>query len=264
MTLLIVAAFVITPIAAVPDLTDGQRRQLASAEDRNPSFNRPAIFPLLRNAIAWTPPVDRSGATIPDYAAITRNPTTHRGGLFLIEGVLARIVPTGPLAQPGPWDGRLKEWDIVVQEDPVETAVVFLVDPPTDPRQRSQVEIVARFYKIMRRRDVTHDEWMDFPVFVGRSGTVTGPFSSDNAPPASMPILLLMIVVAMAVAYFLVRRSARAVSAPRRASRPQPDVWHDDSNANTDLDAPLPTDSDEALEELRRRHDEGKGPPTHE
>ena len=240
----------------VPELTAAQRLQLESAQDWQPQFNRPAIFPLLRNALQWQTPIGRAGATIPDYASIAQDPAAYRGTLFLVEGDLARVVRTGPLAQPGSWEGSLKEWDVVVRRMPqIETAVVFLADPPADPKPGSRIEIVARFYKIMRRRDVTHGDPTDFPVFVGRTAQILRTASTAETPSSAVPLVLLLVVIALAGAYVVVKRSVR--SHPASARRRLPDDAITDTHDNQDQREPaLPQDAAEALEEMERR---GKG-----
>lgn len=237
-------------IAGVPDLTREQRLQLQTAEDRYPQFDRPAIFPLLRNALQWQTPVRRAGAMIPDYGSITRDPAAHRGALFLIEGDLARVVETGPLAQPGPWDGKLREWDVVVRREPqIETAVVFLADPPSAPKLASRVEIVARFYKLMRRRDVKYNRLNDFPVFVGRTGKVVHAARVTNSPSRGMIFVLLLLVLAFAGVYMVVRRSIRRDPVPVTRSPPDASIPND-----VGPHAPiLPPDAAAALDEMERR-----------
>ncbi len=244
-------------LGPVPDLTEAQRIQLQSAVDRQAQFDGPAIFPLLRNALLWPVPVERAGATIPDYAAIDTSPSDHRGQLFLIEGDLARTVPTGALAQAGPWDNMLEEWDIVVATSPVRTAVVFLAEPPPAPRRGSRVALVARFYMLMRRRDVKHGEPTDFPIFVGRTASFVGGGSAGPGS-AAPPVVLLLVVLALAAGYWFVRRSVRQQTAGEDSRRPahaySPNLGAHDAD---DADQSLVADPADALEQLARRDSDG-------
>ncbi len=252
----IVSAAWVSLTVVVPDLTRPQRLQLETAEDRQPQFNRSAIFPLLRNALAWDTPVPRTGATIPDYASIAQDPAGHRGTLFLIEGKLERVVTTGSLAQPGPWEGKLREWDVSVRrKSPVQTAVVFLVDPPADPNRGSRVEIVARFYMIMRRSDEMQDRPTDFPVFVGRTGKVVRTAHVEKPQSRGVVFALLLLVLAFAGVYMVVRRSIRRQ--PASVTRSPRDGSVPDDIGNRDLHDPLPPrDAADALEEMEQRsHD---------
>ena len=105
-------------LAAIPDLTSEQRTQLETASDFNAIEIEPAIYPLLRNAVEWSPG-DEAGAAVPDYAAILADPAAHRGRLYLLEGRFAvprdedlpetvrgrfPLAVTG-LTRRGPWDG---------------------------------------------------------------------------------------------------------------------------------------------------------------
>ena len=240
-------------MVSVPQLTQKQHLQLKSATDGEPQFDRPAIFPLLRNALLWQTPVSRAGATIPDYEAIATSPEQYRGKLFLIEGDLARIVSICELAQGGAWDGKLKEWDIRVNRDPTMTAVVFLVDPPTDPRRASRVQLVARFYKLMRRRDVQQGELTDFAVFVGRTGTRLRSSFFLGPRPRPTPIWLLMAALALGTGYVLIRRCLRGhpVLGRRRIDTYEPAVGT--TGCDTDPGDSLPQDPAKALEKLQRR-----------
>ena len=240
----------ILPLAGVPDLTDRQRAQLASAVDHDDRFDTPAIVPLLRHAATWPTPLDARGATIPDYTGILQDPPDHRGQLFLVEGRLARVVETAPLARAGPWDGRIREWDVLSENAGTRTtAVLFLVDPGEPPRIGSRVAVVARFYKVMRRRDVQHGAATDFPVFVGHSAHDIGPGSPS---PPSPPAALLVVVLLLLVGYVLVRRMRKGPQ--RGAIRTGRDRGKGDGVEPVEASAEtLPDDSIEALHALRQR-----------
>ena len=239
-------------VSGVPDLTDFERAQLDLAVDHDDRFDGPAMLPLLRHAVQWTSPIDSRGATIPDYARMIEDPTTRRGRLYFIEGRLARVVKTAPLARSGPWDAGLREWDVLVgAEGGSHTAVVFLVDAGDAPPIGTDVSIVARFYKVMRRKDVRQGDWTDFPLFVGHSAAATGsstPPSEGNPVPAGLMVVVLLLLVG----YVLVRRMTvgqrRRPAGPDRAAHRH--VRPTLAAASADR---LPEDSVQALEALRQR-----------
>lgn len=241
-------------MTGVPELTVHERAQLDVAVDRDGHFDGPGILPLLRNAVQWTPPIDDRGATIPHFEQIFGEPASCRGRRYVVRGRLARVVATPPLTRGGPWDGRLREWDVVVEmaDGTRGTAVVFLVAPGIAPRTGSDVVVVARFYKIMRRKDVRGGTWTDFPLFVGHSAFAT---STPPAESAGRPLLavLMVIVLVLMTGYVVVRRMT--VPSRRRLSRPAVLSGSDDGAvAEAVVESPaLSADPAAALNMMRER-----------
>jgi len=249
----VTSVVVVLSLSGVPELTDHQRAQLAVAVDNDDVFDGPAIIPLLRNATLWTLPIDARGATLPDYANIVEVPASRRGRLYLVEGRLARVVATAPLVRSGPWDGHLREWDVVVEQEGSRfTAVLFLVAPGDPPRTGSNVAVVARFYKIMKRKDVRQGAWTDFPVFVGHSGHVQGRPRSQS-PGNVLPGGLVVLVIGLLAGYVLVRRMAvvRRVQTPgKRSEHGLAGSYEDEVKPS---EPSLPTDTVNALRVIRDR-----------
>ncbi len=266
------AAAVITLFVAltVTPLDDAQRAQLSTAGDFDEQFDQGALYPLLHNAATWQPG-DEAGAQVPDYASIMQRPADARGGLFLIEGQFAGVpdgqtVAYGPLARPGPWDGKLQWWGVVVEQwspgvdqpagddDNPQAVIAYLVNPPTaaddPPRAGDRVRLVARFYKVWRDVD-QNDQTRDYLTFVGHFATVPGGSGSTAPVDQSSSILpgmpaLLGVIILLAVGWVALRMAAR--KAPRHAP-PQRD--HRDP-VTDERDPPLPSDAAEALDAMSR------------
>jgi len=168
-------------VSSLTPLTDAQRAQLDTAEDFTQRFDTAALYPLLHNAAQWTPG-DEAGAAVPDYGQIQADPKRHRGEAFLIEGLFAGV-PEGEtlrirsLSRPGPWDGKLEQWVVVVDPDSEadEVAVVYLTDPPPHPREGTRVRMPARFYKVLDDFDRSPTPRpTQYLTFVGRGAEVLG------------------------------------------------------------------------------------------
>ena len=139
--------YVTVLIIGVPQLSDAGLAQLQAATDRSARNDEAALYPLLRNALAWTEG-NEVGARIPDYDQLRRDAAEHRGQFFLIEGVFARQRPL-ILSRDGPWGQSIVEWVIRVRDEPEEVAVIYLVDPEArlpQPRPGTAVRVPARFY----------------------------------------------------------------------------------------------------------------------
>jgi hypothetical protein len=245
-------------LAAVVDLDARESRQLASTVDFTFGFDEGALYPLLRNALTWPADPGPGGSINPDYQAIIADPGSSRGRLYLIEGRLARSRPVQGLARPGAWDGRLKQWVILVRQGSLneppaqrddEVAVVLLVDPPPDPAPQRRVQVLARFYKVMKDRDLYGRE-SDFMVFVGRTGNVVRAGAGGHGP-GLLSTTLLLLVIALTAAYMFLRRS---VGRRAFATRSAPEVARKAMDEGHELEEPgLPDDPVKALDELRRR-----------
>ena len=235
-------------VLAVPPPSADDVEQLRSARDAVTLLDEAALYPLLRDALTWRA-TDESGAMVPDYAAIRRRPETYRGNLFLIEGPLAgQPRPIRHFQRPGPWEGRLQQWSILVHSNSDEVVVVYLVNPPPASVGQS-VRLPGRFYKLWSDVDQTHQP-TNYLVFVGHAATVSGPAarpeSSVNATAASF----LGVVLVMVLAYVLMRIWIR----PRPRAGPQ--GHHRVIGDEPGTRCPLPDDPAGALEELGRRHAE--------
>lgn len=241
--------------AAPPPLTDAQRAQLDSATDFGPANDEAALYPLLENALLWTPG-DESGAAVPDYAALLADPAAYRGDLFLLEGDFAGRPRRLPLARPGDWGDEVTEWVLRVREDPDEVAVVYFVDPGGQlqaPPRGTPVRTAARFYKVWSDRDLANQP-TPFLLFVARDPTVAA------AAPASQGLGLgawAVVLVALAAAFYIMRRYVVSLRQPKPlATRRQAEPSSDTSQAD-EQDSPesLPDDPADALDALTRHRD---------
>ena len=251
----------VTPVRAVPPLTEPEQRQIEMARDRTDRIdNDAALYPLLRHVMQWTPG-DEAGAAVPDFDGLTETPEAHRGDLFLIEGLLVRTQPFRPADQDGPWAERLSRWDIMIGAKPDERVIsVLLVAPPADARVRSRVRLPARSSKVYTDRNINNQK-RDYPVCVGHSAAVVG----REAPGSDTTWLVAVALVAMmAFAFYIVRRWVSAskrlpplatrIIHERNASRGRD--REDDDNDEADTATPLPKDPVAALDELARRRAE--------
>ena len=203
----------ILALAALPPLSDSQRAQLDSANDSSPANDEAALYPLLENALAWTPG-DESGAAVPDYAALLAEPAAYRGDLFLIEGEFAGRPRRIPLARSGQWGSGVTEWVVRVREDPDEVAVVYFVDPDGEleaPLRGTPIRTVARFYKVWSDRDLANEP-TPFLIFVGRTPTVVAVESSVQGPGMGGWVLTL---IALAAGFYILRRYVVGLRQPR-------------------------------------------------
>jgi len=240
--------------SAVPELNPSQQQQLDTATDDSGMLDEAAWYPLLQNVLLWEGDT-RPGSMNPDYQAMLADPARFRGRRFFIKGKFAGMprnrqsLRAGRLARPGPWDDRLEQWGIVVQQDPDQVVVVCLVAPPAMPRPGAPIEVVARFYKVWKTLDL-RNEPTRFLVFVGKSAAVTP--SAGGRGPTFLPIVL-PLVVALGLVWLILRRSIAGprVEGPRRAPRQRP-VDPPEMPATAEPDS-LPTDPAEALRELSRR-----------
>jgi len=267
-------------VAAVEPLSEAQLRQLETATDFTPSWDEPALYPLLQNVLRWDT-LDEAGAMIPDWNALSADPESYRGRLFLVRGQLG-----GPpeklqrrLARPGPWDGKIERWGILYRVNPDQVAVIYLVDPPPPaqtPRVAARVQILCRFYKIWRFDDL-EGRTTDYPVFIGKTvSRWTGasgepPRTGDGGVGALMARLFPVIVLLLIFLFVMLRRtggggglfstrprplaSQRQRIEERRIGTINAEVGH----APRD-DAGLPEDPAEALDRLAQPNDDA--PPT--
>jgi len=239
-------AIILIAVTAVPPLTEGQRARLDTAIDDSARLDESGLYPLLENALTWADH-DEAGARVPDYAALLDNPTASRGELFLIEGKFAGRARRYPLVRTGDWGDSLTEWVLLVRDDPEQVAVVYFVDPDgelTPPRTGWRVRVLARFYKVWADRDMDGKPTR-YLTFVARSPS--GVAAAGGGSPIGAALPMFAAIVALAVAYVLVRRLRRPSPTRLRSVRHRP--------GSAD-DAMLSRDPAEALRRLAEQRDE--------
>ena len=259
-----------TVLAAVPPLSDAERRQLDSASDGSPRLDEGALYPLVRNALEWKQGESVRAHVNPDYARFHDEPAAHRGELYLLEGKFAGRAVRFGLQRSGPWGDALTEWVLIVNEDPERVAVVFLVDPEGElkanpPRPGQSVRVPARFYKVWQAPDLKGRK-TSFLTFVGRWPEKQGGGDAFT-PSMGIPEMVgLTLLLAAALAFILWRSrgiSLRARPLPRQSARAEARQRGEDAEATDTFetdDEPLPTDPADALGELSRR----RGSTAHE
>lgn len=270
MKLLIALLFVPVLAAGIPSLTETQRTMLDTANDGSFATDEAALYPLLDNAMQWDAGTE-AGAAIPDYTAISDDPASHRGELFLIEGQFNGMPSDrGSLAvnfaRPGPWDSTAQEWYVVTDATTQQAVVVYLVKPgtPADkpPARGTKLRIPARFYKVYKAQTLEADlkgklEPESFLVFVGHSPSMVEAGVSDGASGYLVPVLLL-VMLALAGYYTIKRKKVSVAAQPlaTRVRREQRNEHDDEDDATLDEGPPLPKDPIAALDELSRRRAE--------
>lgn len=251
---------------AVPPLTEPQRMQLETAQDSE-AFDTAALYPLLDNALTWTPG-DEAGAMIPDPKAILESPEKFRGQLFLLEGDYAGRARTEGdtlprLARPGAWSKKLQEWVLVTDRKRDEVVVVYLVAPPAaPPRAGSPVRVVGRFYKVWHSTDLANNP-QAYLTFVGHTATFTpaGGIGSGSSVPV-LPIVGAIVLLGVVFLFIRARKVSMQVKplgtrirreARKRAEEAGEVPFPDEA------DPSLPKDPTEALAELERRRAQERG-----
>ena len=254
MTMYITLVAIWVAVGAVTPLTPAQQTQLGTASDFTGQFDEGALYPLLQNAWQWQPG-DEAGAVIPDYAAIYQSPAKHRGQLFLIEGRFAgRSKEIKHLTRPGPWDGQLREWVVVVDSAKDEVAVAYLTHPPVAPAAGAKVRLAARFYKVLSDQDV-NGKPTDYLLFVGRDATVVDAGRGFGGSGSGAGPLVVMLAILAAGWYFL-RRTLSAKRLRPRPSRTQREEFDSEESADEEAEPQLPDDPAEALDVLKHQHDD--------
>ncbi len=242
---------------AVVPLNQQQQTQVDSATDFSGRFDEGALYPLLHNALGWQDR-DETGAVVPDYPSLFEQPALHRGQLFLIEGLFAGVPRDGSLAvagltRAGPWDDKLQQWVVVVDQQRDEVAVVYLVDPPPAPPAGTDIRLVARFYKVLSDTD-RQGRPTDYLTFVGKNvvlGQITGRGGSAMGFAPLVGALLLL-----AGGWYVLRRTVyarplrRPIGAGRKAQGDQ--AAPGDEGAGV----PLPKNPADALSALNQMRDE--------
>lgn len=257
-------------------LSDTQKLQVESANDKSPLIEESAFYALLENATDWSD--KQAGAVVPDYDAIRRNPEAWRGGRCLIEGTLYKVLRP-ELMREG-W-GRVQ--GVVIRVDhsratPIadDFVIVYLTEPPPwlwrhekegVPRNHgSSVRVVARFFKVQPDQTEKPVEgqprWKRYLAFVGRSMAETQPAPTHQDPgfwrvaPAAAGVAILAALVLLA---FRLRASGSSSGRiqehiqqrriMRRGQNPDedpPDVAAEDES--------LPPDPSQAMRALADKH----------
>lgn len=242
-------------LPALPPLSADRLEQVRTATDLRYGIDEPALYPLLRDALAW-PAGDEAGAAVPDYRALREDPAAHRGELALIEGELVMAPrPVEGLARPGPWTGRLQQWIVLPDQKRDEVIALYVVVPEgvdlPAPRVGRRVRVPARFYKLWA--DEEHQPPRSYLAFV-TSAAAIAPDAGGRAelPPTAMIVAVLALV---AVFFFVMRRFSRVRDS---AGRPEPvrdraAAARRAAEAEARTGPPLPEDPAAALDELRRR-----------
>ena len=272
---------VVTLAAGYPPLDQMQQRQLEAANDGT-TYDEGAIVPLLRNAMQWDEPLRAAGTTVPDYQAIETKPDQHRGQLFTIEGDFLRRRRV-PVSRSGPWGNKVTEWAIRVSDKPdPRYVIVFFADPNNNlphPQMNTPVKTVARFYKIYGAPNKKRSRLIKTPAFVGRAATVTGSGNSSYSVGMTDVLAMLVAIVVLAFGYITWRvRQTRPAGQgapgfslfkkkpiePKRLRHHVEDEVDEAEETELDEGPPLPSQSDEALAELSRRHADDEPEPTGE
>jgi len=254
-------------------LTDAQRAQLETAHDRM-ELDEGALYALLAAAVDW-PPFDDTDARVPNYAKIDADPAAARGRKYLIEGAFV-VATEQPLARSGPWGQAITYWAIkygdVDATDGDKVVIVLMVDPngkPGTPAQKQPVRVPAVFYKVWQTKERNSDTTAQFLVFVARAGNLeaalAGPPPGGRDPGAvvahkKLPPwpLLILIVVALAAAWFMLRRTLKTMRfEPRPTAASRRDRQPDDEQAEEEIEYrdDLPPDPAEAMNVLESEHD---------
>lgn len=274
LTFCVLAAAVISAGSAfaLPDLTDTQAAQLATADDESSVIDGPALYPLLDNVSDW-PAGDESGAVVPDYSAIQADPAKYRGQIFLIEGQVAGPVQPIKTLRPGPWGETIEQWTIKHGPEWDDVAVVYVANPAKDVMPQTRVRMPARFYKIWNTSD-RDGEASTFLVFVGNEsklgkqatqGVDLGDGGSGRAPQLIIGGTLLLGGLAFTFFWRRLRRAgskelkSAQIMRKRREARAleQGEASSDEVEPEPPI---LPEDPDAALEELAKRRGDNHQP----
>jgi hypothetical protein len=262
-------------VAAAP-LTDSQQARLDNADDASSTVDEAAFYALLENAAEWTP--GEAGATIPDYAAMQRNPAAWRGKLCLIEGVLLSRLPERKLARTG-WD-QVRGLVIQVagfdkprkQIGPEDMVIVYLTDPPTlnppkiqlDPNMLaetgSKIRLVARFFKVLNEKN-TRNESRLYLTFVGNS--VAKLERDQSGASQFLPLILAAFVILGGYALIRILRKGKGMFASSNQlaehiarKRAEREAEGADEIEPEDEDLDLPENPGDALDTLAAKHRE--------
>lgn len=267
---------------SLPPLTEGDRRGLASVVDFTEEIDRGPFYQLINNAVRWKDVPMPAAPLITHADPIIGAPAEYRGLPLRTEGILVRRQEF-KASRAGAWK-RIEQWVVEIspktKEQPAQSVITYLVDPPEAPKVGDKVRVVGRFYKVWRTYLAKGEinEPYNFVVLVGQGAQpidsllVTAPTTatgSATGTPVTGTIvrMVAMVVLILGVAFYSVRRyvksaggtgpggaGLKAILEKRRQEREaranEPAGKHD----WVDPDAPpLPADPAEALLEMERR-----------
>lgn len=294
--MLIAWAMMIVMVAAaesravtIPPLTEPQAEQLNSATDGDARYDEGALYPLLQNVSHWN-----NAPAEANYLQMLSNPSKYRGDIMTVRGEFGNAMPVD-IVRSGPWGEKLTMWGVRVREGQIvngvkqpdfNVAIFFINDgkPLRNPgKPGTPVTIVCRFYKVWQTtsKEGNKSNYLTFvsspAAIVSVGGRVQTTHSKSSNPASNSSgwssladerFLVLLVVVALGMGYYAVRRFAgKRTVPPTRRQRKRRDAREEvearrkrraiDEAAEDDPDAEnLPPDPAAAMEELERRHRE--------
>ncbi|MEM1211115.1 MAG: hypothetical protein AAGI68_02350 [Planctomycetota bacterium] len=255
------------PAAAVPELTEGQRRQLDATVDGDDRFDEGPLYALLSAAVGW-PAGDEGGAVLMgdgQWAALRETPVDWRGRAVVFAGQVKRVRAVR-LQRAGQWGQTVTELAVAVagREDAGVVLVYALGDGDWVPGDR--VRLGAWFYKWWRE-ELWQASDGEYAMFVGGSVIVTesavgGGLGGGAAGGVNRVWVVGAMVFAGLVVLVLVRRYKAAKVTPvmlpsqrlrdRRLAREAAEAQREALEAEAE-EARLPEDAAEALGVLGER-----------
>jgi hypothetical protein len=233
------------PLGAMPPLTDQQRTRLETAHDGR-DHREEAFMALVENLRAWDGTIGNVPVRLePDIDAKLNDPDRFRGEIVRLTG---RVVQVTPL--PAPHDGVL---ECFVRDERGRPMLVYLVPiaggDAAHLRERSHIEIFARFYK---RVDFTARDGQvrSYAAFVGAHPRTVASAGGGVTHLAIISIALPGLLIVMILLVLVIRRQRKAGArkpSARLATESVPPILDDTAD--------LPDDPAEALKELKRRID---------
>lgn len=239
--MLLAVAVAMSPQSIAP-LTDEQRDRLSLANDGG-DHQEEAFLALLENVRQWRESTTESPtADAVDAAMLLTDPSSYRGELFVVKGVLQQQSPLGPGFE------NVFEW--FIRDDNGRAQLMYLVDSSKAQwRDGQRIEVPARFYKVVQMV-ARNGSVQQYPAFVGAFPKLAQ--SPSITSDVGSRWLLAIPIAALVVAYFIlsrwVRRTKRVAFSQRIGRWRQPPA-----DAPVDDDAHLPDDPAAALAELKRR-----------
>lgn len=191
--------------SSLPPIPEDLRTALDAVSEGG-DHNETAFALLVADVRAW--PSELAGPhAAPDWSALLAGGDAPRGEGLRVEG---RLVQRSPLEER--WSG-VKEW--FLRDGGGRAICAFVVDPPAGIREGARLALDARWYKRIDAvaRDGTE---RGYPAVVGRIATAE---PETAAPPLAGYGGLVATVIAMSVAYIVVRRRAAAAARRPRSGR---------------------------------------------
>ncbi|MEM6552078.1 MAG: hypothetical protein AAF750_08115 [Planctomycetota bacterium] len=267
------------PAWAVPELTEGQRRQLDATVDGDDRFDEGPLYALLAGAVGW-PEGDEGGAVLmgtAEWEAVRAEPGDWRGRAVVFGGEVKRLREVR-LQRGGAWGESVVELAVAVEGlEGARVALVYVVGG-AKVFEGDRVRLAAWFYKWWRE-DLGQASDGEYAMFVGGSVVVTE--SAGGLGRAAGGVNRVWLVGAMVLAglvgLVLVRRYRSAKVTPvilpsqrlrdKRLAREAAEAEREALEAEAE-EAGLPEDAAEALGVLGERGGvdltEGKETERHE